>query len=67
MRGIGRRMIDWSTPLEPYENKSIDYRWMDPQNKLEAVTFLVKRIIATSEKEKSDTVYLVGSDDHFAE
>jgi hypothetical protein len=67
MRGIGRRMIDWSKPLEPYEHKSIDYRWMDPQNKQEAVTFLVKRIIATSEKEKSDTVYLVGNDQQYAQ
>jgi hypothetical protein len=67
MRGIGRRMIDWSKPLEPYEHKSIDYRWMDPQNKQEAVTFLVKRIIATSEKEKSDTVWLVGNDQQYAQ
>jgi hypothetical protein len=65
--GIGRRMIDWSKPQESCESQSVDYRWMDPQNEQEAVTFLVKRIIATSEKEKSDTVCLVGSDDHFAE
>ena len=45
LRGIGRRMIDWSKTQESCEHQSIDYRWMDPQNEQQAVIFLAKRII----------------------
>jgi hypothetical protein len=67
LRGIGRRMIDWSKTQESCEHQSIDYRWMDPQNEQQAVIFLAKRIIATSEKEKSNVVWLVGNDQHYAQ
>jgi hypothetical protein len=67
LRGIGRRMIDWSQDQESCEHQLIDYRWMDPQNEKEAVIFLVKRIIATSEKEKSNVVWLVGNDQQCAQ
>lgn len=67
LRRIGRRMIDWSKTQESCEHQSIDYRWMDPQNEQQAVVFLVKRIIATSEKEKSNVVWLVGNDQQHAQ
>jgi len=67
MCGIGRRMIDWSKSQEPYEHKFIDYRWMDPKNEQEAVIFLAKRIIATSQKEKTNVVWLIGNDQQYAQ
>jgi len=65
-RGIGRRMINWSDS-SPVDQLPIDYRWMDAQNEKEATIFIVKRLLATLEKEKSRMIFLVGNDHQFAE
>ena len=59
MRGLGRRLQAWGTQT-PEDDVKKDYRWNDPQNESEALTFLFKRLQYTAEVGKFSKIALVG-------
>jgi hypothetical protein len=65
MRGLGRRLQAWGTQT-PEDDVKKDYRWNDPQNESEALTFLFKRLQYTAEIGKCSKIALVGKDVEFS-
>ena len=61
LRGLGRRLQSWGT-CQSNEDPPKDFRWADPQDESEAVTFLLKRLHYTAQKGKGRKIALVGED-----
>ena len=61
LRGLGRRLQSWGT-CQSNDDPPKDFRWADPQDESEALTFLFKRLQYTAEVGKFSKIALVGED-----
>jgi hypothetical protein len=61
IRGLGRRLATFGCEIDD-SKKVVDFRWTDPQNEIEAVNFLAKRIQFSAEKTKAVQIVLIGED-----
>jgi hypothetical protein len=61
IRGLGRRLVSFGCEIDD-PKKVVDFRWTDPQNKIEAVNFLARRIEFSAEKTKAVKIVLIGED-----
>ena len=61
IRGFGRRLASFGCETED-PKKVVDFRWTDPQDRNEAVTFLARRIQFSAEKTKALKIVLIGED-----
>jgi len=61
IRAFGRRLASFGCDIDD-PKKVVDFRWTDPQDKSEAVTFLARRIQFSAEKTKAVKIVLIGED-----
>ena len=62
LRGLGRRLQTLGAQFPAVDDVPKDFRWNDPQDESEALTFLFKRLRYTAKKRKYQEIALVGED-----